>query len=116
MKAIGLKKLLGGAQELCPGMTRIDYRFAEYLAANLNERVSPAGVVTTLGVLLGDITKYKYDHNAALTSTGMPDLIRRMYNAALVQAPHILQIIDAVTEPEFANEVREECKKEFCWN
>lgn len=115
MKAIELKKLLDQAHELCPGMTLLDYEFADYLAANLDERVSPTGVVMTLGILLDDITKYKYDHHATLASTGMPDLIRRMYNAALAQAPHILQIIDAVTEPEFASETRKECKKAFGW-
>lgn len=109
MEAIELKKLLSQAREQCPRMRLIDYQLVDYLAANLNDWTTPDDVASTLLMLLDDIIRYRYDHNAVLSSKDMPGLIRRMYNAALMRAPHILRTIGAVSGPEYTNEVRRQC-------
>lgn len=115
MRAIALKEKLAHARDLCPGMDETDYQFAEYLAANLDEKSTPSGVVTTISLLMMDLARYRLDHSAVIISKGFPEYFRKNYSTAIGHAHLILQIIDIVADKDFAEDLRNKCFQTFRW-
>jgi len=111
MEAVELKRKLSMARDQCPWMLDCDYQFADYLASNLSDRVTPTEVVEILSLLMMDMAKYEQDHNATIITNGFPRW------CSLSNAPYILQIIDGVAFNEsFSDEVRKLCAEAFGWD
>lgn len=109
----GMRKRFGDAREKCPGMSEEVYQLADYLAKHINEEVVPIGVVRTLACAMDDIKKARCGFGGVDCS--LPDYLIKHKSQVLAQACYILQIVDAVTDAEFADDVRTGCKNAFNW-
>jgi hypothetical protein len=109
-----MRKRLSDTRTKCPGMSEEVYQLADYLAKHINEEIVPRGVVIILICTMDDINKGRCGFGGGDCS--FPDYFIEHKSQVLAQACYILQIIDEVTDAEFANDVRTECKNTFHWN
>lgn len=109
MQAINVKERLKLAREKCPGMPEEVYLFADFLSEQMNEELVPTGVAMAIALALDEFRcgrAKRYEGSGAPATDGR-EIIR--------SARYVLQVIDAVTDKEFADEVRELCAKAFNW-
>lgn len=115
MTEIGLKEKLKNAKELCPGMLPIDYVFADCLADYLNESMTPRNFALFTCLMLEDIrdVQEETDKNAL---AAYPEVYKTKGEKMLRQAKYVSQIVDVITEPDYANDVRHFFKIMFGWD
>lgn len=101
------------ARELCPGMSEEVYALTDYLAAIANESLFPTGVTIMLLGLMDDLEKKRcgFSHKAEF-----PEYLASHSVQARAQMPYLLQVMDAIAEPDFAEAVRAERKEAFHWD
>ncbi len=109
MQAINVKERLKLAREKCPGMPEEVYLFADSLSEQMNEALVPTGVAMAIALALDEFRceRVKRHEGPDAPATDGREIIR--------SARYVLQVIDAVTDKEFADEVRELCAKAFNW-
>lgn len=108
-----LKEKFTEARELCPGMSEEIYALTDYLADVANDSLYPTGVVIMLIGVMDDLEKKRcgFSHTVEF-----PEYLITHGAQAKAQMPYLLQVIDAIAEPEFAEAVRAECKAAFHWD
>lgn len=113
MQAINIKEHIASAREICPGASEEAYKLADRLSASLNSEVFPAGVVMAITCSLDDIRKEESEKRADtwLRKSAMLEVENTLMRAGL-----IVQIIDAIADRAFADEVRSECKAVLGWD
>lgn len=113
MLMVNVKEKFAQARELCPGMSEEVYALTDYFADVANDRLYPAGILVVLACIMDDLrtkrcglapqiefSEYLVTHSAQVQT----------------QMPFVLQVIDAIAEPDFAEAVRAECGEVFHWN
>ncbi len=109
-----MKKRFSEARVKCHGMPEEVYQLADYLAKHINEEVVPTGITIALICTMDDINKGRCGFGGGNCS--FPDFFVEHKSQVLAQACYILQIVDEITDAEFADAVRTECKDAFHWN
>jgi len=107
-----MRNRFSDAREKCPGMSEDIYQLADYLAKHINEEVVPSGVTIALFCAIDDIKKGCCGFGG---NCSFPDYLIEHKYQVLAQACYIIQIVDAVTDADFADDVRIECKDAFNW-
>ena len=115
MTELELKEKLLDAENLCPGMMPIDYDFARCLADYLNEPMTPRNFALFACLMVEDIRDVLIETDEVVLAT-YPKVFKKKGEKMLRNAQYILQIIDVVTEPEFADEVRQFLKVTMGWD
>ena len=88
----------------CPGMSEPVYQFAEYVGARINDNADPMGLALAVTCALDDVKKHRCGFGGP--NTDFPDYLAEHELEVQMQAAYILQIIDAVADPDYANEAR----------
>lgn len=109
----GMRGRFSEARSRCPGMSEEVYQLSDYLAMHINEELVPSGIVIALMCTMDDIKKGRCGFCGHSGSS--PEYLVEHKSQVLAQACYILQVIDAVTDVEFADAVRIECKNAFNW-
>lgn len=106
-------KKFASARELCPGMSEEIYALTDYMAAIANDQLVPGGILMMLVCVMDDLEKKRcgFAHKVEF-----PEYLASHNMQARAQLPYILQVVDAIAEPDFADEVRAECKEALHWN
>ena len=115
MTELELKEKLLDAENLCPGMMPIDYDIARCLADYLNEPMTPRNFALFACLMVEDIRDVLIETDEVVLAT-YPKVFKKKGEKMLRNAQYILQIIDVVTEPEFADEVRQFLKVTMGWD
>lgn len=98
----------------CPGMSEPVYQFAEYVGAHINDNADPMGLALAVTCALDDVKKHRCGFGGP--NTDFPDYLAEHELEVQMQAAYILQIIDAVADPDYANEAREVFSLYMGWN
>ena len=110
MKAVNLKEKLANARKTCMGYSEYAYRFVDYVAENLTGPVGPIGLGAAVTLRFTEIQNcYGKDGHK------LPEYYIAHREEILEEAWVILQVIDVVTNDEFAEEFREFCGHAFGW-
>ena len=106
-------KKFANARELCPGMSEEIYALTDYMAAIANDQLAPGGILMMLVCVMDDLEKKRcgFAHK-----TEFPEYLVTHNLQVRAQLPYILQVVDAIAEPDFAEEVRAECKEAMHWD
>ena len=113
MLITNLAEKFAKARELCPGMSEEIYALSDYLAAITHDQLVPGGIVIMLIGVMDDLEKKRCGF---ANKVEFPEYLVTHNAQARAQLPYILQVIDAVVEPDFADAVRTECQEAFHWN
>lgn len=108
-----VNKKFAEARKLCPGMSEEVYALTDYLASVANSTLYPGGVVVTLLGVRDDLEKNRCGFSGVME---FPEYFITHGVQARAQMRYLLQVIDAIAEPDFAEAVRRECKEVFGWN
>ncbi len=106
-------KKFAGARELCPGMSEEIYALTDYMSVIANDQLVPGGIVMMLVCVMDDLEKKRCGF---ARMTEFPEYLAAHNMQVRAQLPYVLQVVDAIAEPEFADEVRAECKEALHWN
>lgn len=113
MLMVDVCKKFASARELCPGMSEEVYALSDYLSAVANDQLVPTGILIMLLCTMDDLEKKRcgFAHK-----TEFPEYLATHNMQVRAQMPYILQVIDAIAEPDFADAVRTECAEALHWN
>jgi len=113
MLMTGVCKKFANARELCPGMSEEIYALTDYMAAIANDQLVPGGILMMLVCVMDDLEKKRcgFAHK-----TEFPAYLASHNMQVRAQLPYILQVVDAIAEPDFADEVRAQCKEALHWD
>lgn len=108
-----VRKKFASARELCPGMSEEIYALTDYMSAIANDQLVPGGILVMLVCVMDDLEKKRcgFTHK-----TEFPEYLAIHNLQVRAQLPYILQVMDAIAEPDFADEVRAECKEALHWD
>lgn len=99
----------------CPGLAEPVYEFAKYIGEHIPEgELSPETFSCTAVLALDDILKGRCGF--LVGDSDFPQYLVEHREEVLIQAPFVLQIIDAITDEEFATETRNVCKSTLEWD
>lgn len=107
-----VRKKFAGAREICPGMSEEIYALTDYLSAIANDTLVPAGIMMILIGVMDDLDKGRCGFGRQVE---FPQYLAKHAMQARAQLPYILQVIDAIADEAFADEVRSECQEVFHW-
>lgn len=113
MLMVNVKEKFAQARELCPGMSEEVYALTDCFADVANDRLYPAGILMVLACIMDDLRTKRCSFAGQIEYSEY-----LVTHSAQVQAqmPFVLQVIDAIAEPDFAEAVRAECGEVFHWN
>lgn len=104
MNGLTLKEGLNKARELCPGMSEVDYLFAERIASSIQDEIVPEGFSIIVAETLYDLKNQSKQEDDKVPA-----------EEYLNNAQFILQILDAVADKNFTEEVRKLCREAYRW-
>lgn len=113
MLMTNVKEKFANARELCAGMSEEVYALTDYVATVANDSLVPAGFLMMFVCVMDDLEKKRCGF---ATVTEFPEYLITHNMQVRAQMPFILQVVDAIAEPDFADEVRSQCKEAFHWN
>lgn len=105
-----VREKLSKSREMCPGLSEEVYALTDYMADNANDSLVPLGLAMLLVVSLDDIRRGEKFFSAE-ESKELPEYLSKHKAQVLAQAVYVPQIIDAISDEDFANEFREICKE-----
>lgn len=108
-----VRKKFASARELCPGMSEEIYALTDYISTIANDQLVPGGILVMLIGVMDDLEKKRCGF---ARKTEFPEYLATHSMQVRAQLPYILQVVDAIAEPDFADEVRTECKEALCWD
>ena len=117
MSELNLHDLLlsDGIKEKCPGLSEPIYEFAKYIGEHISTgELLPEAFALTAALSLCDVQQGRCSFN--IGSSKFPQYLIDHQTEVLLQAHLVLQIIDAVTDEEFAAEARKICKETMKWD
>ena len=107
IKLDNVKEKLANARKLCPGMSEEVYALTNYMSKVTSDTVDPYGMALCLMCVLSDVERERCGY---AVHAKLPKYYIENKSLILSQAPYVLQVIDAIADEEFANEVRRLCK------
>lgn len=110
-----VREELSKAREKCVGMSEEVYAVTDYMSTVASDSLYPEGLAICLALVMDDIQRGKSGF-ATCPNMELPQYLREHKNQVLDQMPYVLQVIDEIAEPEFADEVRSICKQVLNWN
>ncbi|MBO5141662.1 MAG: hypothetical protein J6C46_01455 [Clostridia bacterium] len=103
IKLYNAREKLANARKHCPGMSEEVYALTDYMSEATNDTLVPYGMFLGLVMSIADVEMgIPGFHNIK----ELPEIFIKHKNQVLAQAPYVLQVIDAIAEKEFADEVR----------
>lgn len=108
-----VKEKFADARKLCAGMSEEVYALTDYLATVANDSLVPAGFLMMFVCVMDDLEKKRCGSAAR---ADFPEYLAIHNLQVRAQMPFILQVVDAIAEPDFADEVRAQCEEAFHWN
>lgn len=106
-----VQQKFANARTLCPMMSEEIYALTDYLALMANDSLEPVGIPMTLVCVMDDIKNQRSGYGKEF-----PEYLVENGKKVREHMPYVLQVIDAIAEKDFAEEVRSECKKAFNWD
>ncbi len=108
-----VKAKFANAREACPGMSEDVYALTDYFAEVANDQLTPAGVTMVLLCIMDDLKKKRCGFGRQVE---FPAHLAQRALQVRAEMPYFLQVLDAVAERGFADEVRAECREAFNWD
>ena len=113
MLMTNVKEKFANARELCAGMSEEIYALTDYISAVANDSLVPAGFLMMFACVMHDLEVKRCGFARAVE---FPEYLIVHNMQVRAQMPYVLQVVDAIAEPEFADEVRFQCLTTFGWN
>lgn len=107
-----VKEKLSNARTTCVGMSNEIYALTDYMSSVANDSLVPMGMALCLGLVMDDLEKGRNGF-ASASSEKLPDYMIEHKNQIKAQLVYFPQVIDAIAEPDFAEEFRTVCKEFF---
>lgn len=109
-----VREKLSKARENCVGMSEEVYAVTDYMSTVANDSLYPEGLAICLVLVMDDVQRGRCGF-ASSPDKELPVYLREHKNQVLSQIPCVLQVIDEIAEPEFAEAVRVICKQVMNW-
>lgn len=103
-----VKQKLANARELCPGMSNDMYLLTDYMSKHTNDTIVPMGVLVMVTCVMDDLEKGRNGFGGEF-----PEEVNVRKKFILNEIWYFPQVIDAIADEEFANQVRAEWKNLF---
>ena len=113
MTETDLQFALRRARAKCLGLPSETYEFADYLSWHLHRAIYPFGMTMSILFAVGDLEDGI--HRDFYGETNLPPSLFFRRKQILPYAKFILQVLDCITEPTFANAVRQKCQDILGW-
>ena len=110
-----VREKLSKARETCVGMSEEVYIVTDYMSTVVSNTLSPHGMAMCLVIVNDDVLIGKCGISSSQDKQ-FSLYLQDQKNLILSQIPYVLQVIDEIAEPEFADEVRVNCKKMLNWD
>lgn len=107
-KLTNVREKLANARKLCPGMSNDFYILTDYMAANSNDELVPMGIVILSVCVRNDLERGRNGFGRSF-----PKELANRRTFVKDEIQWIPQLIDAISDEEFAEELRQEWKKAF---
>ena len=99
----------------CPGLAEPVYEFAKYIGEHIFKgEISPDDFCFIAALSLADVECGRCRFN--IGDPSFPQYLAEHKDVVLLQSPFVLQIIDALTDEEFAMATRKICKDAMGWD
>jgi len=108
-----VREELSKAREKCIGMSEEVYAVTDYMSIVANDSLYPFGLVVCLALVMDHMEQGKFVN---CSNKELTQYLGEHKNQVMIQMPYVLQVIDEIAEPEFAEEVRSICKQVMDWN
>lgn len=105
-----IKEKLANARKLCPGMSKDFYLLTDYMSANFNDELVPAGMMLMTVCVSDDLKKGRCGF---AKHSELPTELLERREFVMDEIKWIPQLVDAIADEEFANEFRQEWKNFF---
>lgn len=105
-----IKEKLANSRELCPGMSKDFYLLTDYMSDVCNDTLVPMGIMVMLIGIRDDLAKGR---NGFMTGSKFPDELAKRKEFVKDEIKWIPQLVDAISDEDFAEEFRKEWKEIF---